>query len=958
MRRLTHSLMLGGSAAILLAGNCGIALAQDNQATEQVVVTGTSIRGIAPVGSNLISVGPEDIKEMGATTVQDVLVNVPSLTGMGNVNQGTTNSSSYAPVVHQLGASASNSTLVLIDGHRMPSDGQNHGLTDPNMVPVLALQQVQVLPDGASSVYGSDAVAGVVNFITRKHFDGLELAYQSGFADAYETMQAGILTGKSWGDGSVLFAGTYSAKGAIHNSSRLDLANHDYTAQGGTNFNTFNCFPATIQPNGTGNIYLSATATSSVANTAANSPCYRTDGDFLAPEKRLSMMVKGVQEIGRVTVSLDLLYATRSTDTSSALGTSTVTVYGAGPQANPFYVNPPGVTATKQSVRFDLAGLLPQSQYPAISHGGNQVGYANLVADYNIDDNWHFTLSGLIGSDRMFNSSYGALCSACLNLALNGTINASGSTAPVVSVIQPADSTTVTMLPLTTANALDIWNPPGSNHTSQAVLNSLTQGVTQSNTYDQLADYRVQLDGSPFELPGGPVRVAIGAESTASGEKAISTGAGTLGPSSTASTASNFVYPRTVYAMYAEIEVPVIGPEMAVPLMQKLDLDVSGRYDDYSDVGVTANPKLAATWTVIDGLKFRGTYSTSFVAPALDSIGKPPGYTANSAAFNVPVAAYPNVTQIGLPASACTATTCAVPSSFQGIILSGATNLVPEKGRGWSVGADFTPDFLPGLVLNATLFHAKFIGGVTSPNMAAATGAASLNSLLVFYPGGATTAQIQSYLAGSGGNTTNAPQTGALPSTIYYTWDFRQRNVLNLSIEGVDIYAAYHFDTDFGSFTVSDAITQFLSYDQQVGGGGKTFSVLNTSGFNQTFPSIATQMRFVINWSLDAFTAQLAANYTGAYKNWSSNALNPVTSDAFGNPSGGGDHVNSSTFIDLHVSYDITTGDALLGEDEVFIDIKNLFDDRPPFYNSTAGYNNYNSNPIGRIVSVGVQGKW
>jgi outer membrane receptor protein involved in Fe transport len=117
-------------------------------------------------------------------------------------------------------------------------------------------------------------------------------------------------------------------------------------------------------------------------------------------------------------------------------------------------------------------------------------------------------------------------------------------------------------------------------------------------------------------------------------------------------------------------------------------------------------------------------------------------------------------------------------------------------------------------------------------------------------------------------------------------------------------------------------------------------------------------MRAAINWSEGPITAQLAANYTGAYKNWSSTALNPVVSDAFGNPSSGGDHVHASTFVDLHISYDFLSGEPLLGEDEVFVDVKNLFDDRPPFFNSANGYNNYNSNPIGRTVSVGIQGKW
>jgi len=969
----SRSFALGGAiivaSAFLMPGS---SRAQGNAASEgieSVTVTGTSIRGLAPVGSNLISVGQQDIKTMGAATVQDVLVNVPSLTGMGNVNQGTTNSSSYAPVVHQLGASASNSTLVLIDGHRMPSDGQNHGLTDPNMIPILALQEVNVLPDGASSIYGSDAVAGVVNFITRRHFDGLQISLQQGFARAYQSSEGSILAGRDWQSGSVMFAASYSGKGALHNASRLDLANKDQSFKGGTNFNTFNCYPATIQPNGTGNIYLSATATTSVANTAANSPCYRTDGDFLAPERRFSMMVKGEQQIGRVDVRLDLLYANRLTNTTSGLGIGTVTVFGnttnpngtinsGGAQANPFYISPPGVTATRQTVRFDLAGLLPPDQYPTITQSGNQVGYANLVADYNIDDNFHLTFNGLVGSDRLFGSSYGALCSACLNLALNGTTTTSGSTAAIVSITQPTSTTTVTMLPLTAANALDVWNPAATNRTSKAVLASLTQGVTSSNTYDQLADFRVQLDGTLFDLPGGPLRIAVGGESAASGEKVISEGAGTLGPSSTASTASHFEYPRTVRAAYAELDFPLIGENNAIPLVKKLEVDISGRYDSYSDVGDTTNPKFAANWQVIDSVKLRGTYSTSFVAPALDSIGKPPGYQGNSAAFNVPVAAYPNVVQLGVPGCVAGVTTCAIPASFQGVILSGATNLVPARGRSWSIGTDFTPDFIPGLVLNATFFHAKFLGGVTSPNMAAATGAASLNSLLTFYPGGATPAQVQAFISNSGGNTSNAPITGALPSPIYYTWDFRQRNVLNLMIEGVDLFALYAFDTSWGAFTISDSLTQFVNFDQQLGTGGTTFSVLNTTGFNQTFPSIALQSRLAVHWAYEGFSTQIAANFTGSYKNWSSTALNPVVSDAFGNPSGGGDKVNSSTLIDLHAAYEFSLDEPLLGTDEVYLDVKNLFDRAPPFYNSTNGYNNYNWNPIGRLVSIGIQGKW
>jgi iron complex outermembrane receptor protein len=86
----------------------------------------------------------------------------------------------YAPTIHSLGSSSSNSTLVLIDGHRISPGSQQQTLTDPNIVPPIAIERVEVLAEGASSVYGSDAVAGVVNFITRRNYKGFEVTGQVG----------------------------------------------------------------------------------------------------------------------------------------------------------------------------------------------------------------------------------------------------------------------------------------------------------------------------------------------------------------------------------------------------------------------------------------------------------------------------------------------------------------------------------------------------------------------------------------------------------------------------------------------------------------------------------------------------------------------------------------------------------------------------------------------------------
>jgi iron complex outermembrane receptor protein len=665
-------------------------------------------------------------------------------------------------------------------------------------------------------------------------------------------------------------------------------------------------------------------------------------------------MVRATQDVGPVSLSVDLLYAIRRDDTVQPWNTQiTATAFGTGAQANPFYTVPAGFVgaAPKETLRFNLAGLLPSNQYYGSSMSGNQNAFIRPVADWNINDNFHLTASAVIGTDRLYANSYNGLCTGCVYLALNGTTSASGSTAPITSSTLPHTTTTVTQLPLTAANALDVWNPASTNRTTPEVLKSLGQAQTQSNTYDQLQDYKIVLDGALFTLPGGKVRVALGGESLQTGEQAYADGAGTLGPSSSFSTATAFQYPRIDYAYFGELNVPLIGADMNLPLVQSLEVNLSGRYDDYSDVGTTANPKIGVNWVIMDGLKARGSYSTSFVAPALDSIGKPPGLTSVSSAFNLPLASYPTANQ--LPGATCTATSCAIPATAQGIQLQGATNLVPERGHSWSIGTDWTPDYIPGLTVNLTYWSAAFLGGVTSPFYAQDAASSALNSLIVLYPNGITPAQLAAYTAGSGGNTTSAPVLSSLPATAYYTYDERQRNVLNLKVQGIDAFIGYKFDTDFGSFSVSDAVTQFVKFDQQVGTGAPTFSVLNTDGFNSTFPSVATQMRATASWSMDGFYVQLGMNYTGAYRNWSATSVIPVTGDQYGNPSGGGDHVHPSEIFDLYTSYNFSAG--ILGDDEIYVHVQDLFNADPPFYNSALGYDSYNSNPIGRIVEVGLR---
>src|SRR5690606_6866613 len=155
------------------------------------------------------------------------------------------------PTIHSLGSSASNSTLTLIDGHRIPLGHTSLALPDPAIVPPIALERVEVLAEGASSTYGSDAVAGVVNFITRRRYEGVQATGQLGLGADYRTYAAGLLAGDVWDTGAAFIAGGFTRTNAIpYNYDNRPYLYPDHRDEGGSNFLSFNCSPATIQPRG------------------------------------------------------------------------------------------------------------------------------------------------------------------------------------------------------------------------------------------------------------------------------------------------------------------------------------------------------------------------------------------------------------------------------------------------------------------------------------------------------------------------------------------------------------------------------------------------------------------------------------------------------------------------------------------------------------------------------------
>jgi iron complex outermembrane receptor protein len=939
---------------------------------ETVTVTGTSIRGVAPIGSNLVTVGRDTLEKMGAINASEMTNSVPAITQSGAAVQGENTYSYYAPSIHGLGGSASNTTLVIVDGMRMPGGGTQFGQTDPNIIPSSALQRVEVLADGASSVYGSDAVAGVVNYITRRNFEGLELNGKVGVANAWNSGDMNAIWGQSWNTGSMYVAGQYSYQSALANSSRAFLSRGDYRPQGGQNLETFNCSPASIRTPASGNnVYPSPSATSTVANSPSNATCNNSvNGDVFPSAERIAGMVRVVQNVG------DRLTLTGTADYGHLIGTRNlqegvvtgVTAYGPGSglggQINPFFQAPAGEPgATQESISY--SALLPGTQGSmgnkyGIEQQSNDTIFLYGNAEYKLNDNWSAKFSDSFGRSRSNDARTGAFCASCANLAINGTTQANAST--TTTSVGGANIIALNT-PLTAANSLDVWTANGgaSSATTLRQLYSLNQNNTHWNSYNQS---KLEVQGVIADLPAGPLRMAAGAEYMWVTQDVATTAAGGLGAlGGGLSKYFQFALSRNVYSGYAELVAPIISADMGIPLVQSFELDLSGRYDRYSDVGETSNPKIAANWKVYDDLKLRANYATAFVAPPLAAIGIPAdgyrriatGVTILTTPINVPVSLYPQV--LGVPGCAGTTTTCQLGSSInQGLSRTYGIgpNAKPETGNSWSVGFDYNPSFLPGFTSSVTLWNNRFKAGADALGLTQEINIPSLKRLTIC-PTGCTPAQINAFTNIANGGSLDS----TLPPTVYFLRNDDLGNVVNLRVQGVDLSTMYDVETDrSGEFRLGLALTWFTKFTQDF--PGVAYSMLGTSGSNNTFPSVAGHARLQAGWTFDNFSFDTFVNYTSGYHNWSNTSLIPVVTNALGVPVGGGDKVDANTTVDMHAEYSMgQTG--WFGNGSVYIDVKNILNSDPPFYSGNTagigaggnGYNGFLSNPIGRIFSVG-----
>lgn len=558
-------------------GTAGMAPADEAQAKSasapdgDIIVTGTSIRGVPPTGSNLIKLSRDDIKLIGAATTPDLLATVPQLNSFNTAPRTSNNGlGSFAPGLRGLPASA---TLPLMNGHRLISGSTQQTNPDFPFLPELAIERVEIVADGASAIYGSDAVAGVINFITRNRFSGVEATARYGMADDYRTVSAAAIVGRTWETGSVALSYQYSEASNITGTDR-HYRTLDFRAAGGVDTRSAVC-PAANVNLFLGTIYAAPSLAPGVNYCDPRGPVdlvpeNRTHSAFLTARQQLS---------SSITLWGELLYSDRRDVVQSALPGQTFVLIL---PSNPFYRAPPGT-----AVGYEYVDFRPD----------NLVGADHFDQVYRV---------------RTGNSSAGfdIALPAAFKLSAYGTFDFSRN-----DTFQPGINTTALTAAAAGTTAATALDPFGTG-TSPAVVVAILNNPTTFVNHQRTKLGAIRIDGPLATLPGGQVKIAAGGEYRRETYDQRGQSGGVGFPEDLS---------RNIASLYGELFVPVFGQDNAAPLMRALSVSLSGRYDHYSDFGSTTNPKIGVNWAPVDGLTLRGSYGRSFRAPGLRDLGSTVG---------------------------------------------------------------------------------------------------------------------------------------------------------------------------------------------------------------------------------------------------------------------------------------------------------------------------------------------
>ena len=728
---------------------------------ETVVVTGSRVaREPSELSRNVIVLDEQAIKATGEFTLARVLQQLPQNTNPTNATYGSrlngVNNKTGAATVNLRGL-GSESTLILVDGRRVGYSGILGGVTDISTIPLSMVERIEVLLDGASAVYGSDAVGGVVNIITRKDYEGVEVdvdyarPQESGF-DEYRVSVAG---GFAW-DGGRAKVGfeRYQDSGldsslresiVVTNRSTLQTTGQKNTAAGPqvrvwTWFYDDSCTPLTAILWGLdGNLLTNAEYQALNADDQARATCHNdltlplgfrhTDdlnsidafgeqhwgeeaevGISLIPEQTNSVVHVGVDQDLTDTLVLhaDLRLGTKDSSSDNGLNQRSGTLHANSP-FNPF------------GKRVSLTGLAVDQPPSSFESEQNDL-FANVGLEGSIGDwTWHaeYGLSRQEGDTTRINvrhPEYGL------------GVNSDGVTESIIArefgqneascqALQERVGGTRYRYSTFFGGQCSVYGAPPDPIDPFGDISAWIIPDVDAGYGNEQTRFEALVRGSLFDLPGGSVSLSFGydfREDVLDSFSEFSTFQYIDSTSATGTSPFDTRIARDNQAVFLEGLVPLVGAGNASDLVQRLMLTFSARYDSYSNVDVeyrqtdtneggtldAADPGSKTTWSFgmiyqpVDSLRLKADVSTSFVAPQLNQLLSRVRTNPNAYLWYY------------VPGGGGAITT------LRGNVIEytgGNDKLTPETADTTSVSVEFSPPFLPGAYLKAGWSDTEFV---------------------------------------------------------------------------------------------------------------------------------------------------------------------------------------------------------------------------------------------------------
>ena len=636
---------------------------------EETLVYGTQLTGSRIKRTAYDSSAPvdifsaPDIELSGAQTLGELLKFVPAVSGNA-ISTAISNGGDGTASVTLRGLPASN-TLVLINGRRVANDGLAGESVDLNSIPPAAVERIEILKDGASAIYGSDAIAGVVNVITRNDFDGFlaETYYgeteQGDLTTQTHTLQYGAMLPR----GSVFFSATLFDQDPIFSRDRKISRNADTRRLGGSDERSSATPDSRVTPSGGSTVI--ATANGYRAATDEDLFNYLDFTTAVVPLERNSLYGSLEYDLtSDITVSIDASYL--ETESEATLAPTPVFT---GFEQTPITVaadniyNSFGQDLT--DVRKRLVELPDRTQrnesevsrFSAVIEGQSADWYWDLSYNWSRSEASEKTLN-LINADNLRRGVGPA--TNCLGSAIDGCV-------PI--------------------------NLLGAAGTLDPMQVDFLRASGEVSGYSKLAGFSGNLSGRAFEIRHGSVDVAFGAElrkeSTSKRPDELLASTGTIGGTNFEATSGN----RDILELYAETNVPLWKSGV-----RSLNLEAALRHSDYSDFGESTNPKFGLRWRLAKGLMLRATYAEGFRAPSLNELFE--GSTEEQAFINDPCTLAANVGVL----PGCNQQADPTRNQFL-TIRGGNPDLKPETSESWGAGVVWSPLALTGLTLSIDVFQ-------------------------------------------------------------------------------------------------------------------------------------------------------------------------------------------------------------------------------------------------------------